>query len=256
MIGFLRKKRKKGGGPAEAEKALGVHFRDKALFVQALTHSSFAYEQSAAAGDNERLEFLGDSVIGLIAAEHFYRVHPGSHEGDLSKLKSSSTSTAALARFARAVGLDAQMKVGRGEEKSGGRAKETILAGVFEAVIGALYLDGGYEAARDFFLPLILPSFEGIETGSGFAINNYKSALQEFLQKEGLPAPQYKMLRTTGPDHHKRFVVEVKVNATSLAKAEGTSRKAAELKAAEKALKSFFGKKIEDLTPDSFILKD
>jgi len=256
MIGFLRKKRRKGSGPVDAEKALGVHFRDKGLLAQALTHSSFAYEQSGPSGDNERLEFLGDSVIGLIAAEHFFRDYPGSNEGDLSKLKSSSASTAALARFARTVGLDVQMKVGRGEEKSGGRSKETILAGVFEAVVGALYLDGGYEAARDFFLPLIRPSFEGIEKGAGFAINNYKSALQEFLQKEGLPAPQYKMVRTTGPDHHKRFIVEVRVNATSLAKAEGTSRKAAELKAAEKALKSFFGKKIEDLTPDSFILKD
>ena len=256
MIRFRLKKRRKAGAPAEAELALGLRFRDKDLLALALTHSSYAYEHTAKGGDNERLEFLGDSIIGLIAAEYFYGAYPESNEGDLSKLKSSSTSTAALARFARAIGLDIHMKVGRGEEKSGGRDKDTILAGVFESVVGALYLDGGYAAARDFFLPLIRPSFETIKQGASFEINNYKSALQEFLQKEGLPAPQYRILKSTGPDHRKEFVVEVLVNKTSLARASGPSRKGAELKAAEKALKSFFGKKIEDLTPDSFIRKD
>ena len=255
MIRLHLKKRKKGGAAAEAEQALGLRFRDKDLLVLALTHSSYAYEQTAKGGDNERLEFLGDSIIGLIAAEYFYGAYPESNEGDLSKLKSSSTSTAALARFARAIGLDVHMKVGRGEEKSGGRDKDTILAGVFESVVGALYLDGGYAAARDFFLPLIRPSFETITQGASFEINNYKSALQEFLQKEGLPAPQYRMVKSTGPDHHKEFVGEVLVNKTSLARASGPARKGAELKAAEKALKSFFGKKIEDLTPDTFIRK-
>ncbi len=241
---------------AHAETVLGLRFRDPELLALALTHSSFAYESAGPARDNERLEFLGDSVIGLISAEAFYGAYPRSDEGDLSKLKSSATSTAALARFAKTIGLDAHLKLGRGEEKSGGRAKDTILADVFESVVGAIYLDGGYAAARDFFLPLIQPSFQAIKKGSTFEINNYKSALQEFLQKEGLPAPQYKMVKTIGPDHRKEFVVEVLVNKTSLAKATGSSRKSAELKAAEKALKSFFGKKIKDLTPDTFIFKE
>jgi ribonuclease-3 len=284
MIRFLLKKRKKTGPAATAKNAapttakpavitprgapttakpavhaetvLGLRFRAPELLAQALTHSSFAYENSAKARDNERLEFLGDSVIGLISAEAFYEAYPQSNEGDLSKLKSSTTSTAALARCARMIGLDALLKLGRGEEKSGGRTKDTILAGVFESVVGAIYLDSGYAAARDFFLPLVLPSFQTLQKGVTFEINNYKSALQEFLQKEGLPAPQYKMLKTIGPDHRKEFVVEVLVNKTSLAKATGSSRKSAELKAAEKALKSFFGKKIRDLTPDTFIFKE
>jgi len=256
MIRLFPKKRAKGRGPAAAERALGVRFRDKELLALALTHSSFAYESAGKAADNERLEFLGDSVLGLIAADYFYGAYPDSNEGDLSKLKSSTTSTAALARFARSIGLEAHIRIGRGEEKSGGRDKDTILAGVFESLVGALYLDGGTAAAGDFVLPFIRSPFDGLPSGAPFQINNYKSALQEFLQKEGLPAPQYKMVKTTGPDHRKEFVVEVRVNKTSLARAAGPSRKAAELKAAEKALKSFFGKKIEDLTPDTFIRKD
>jgi ribonuclease-3 len=256
MISFRFKKRKKTGVAAAAEKALGLRFHDPDLLAQALTHSSFAYENGEKARDNERLEFLGDSVIGLISAEYFYGTYTKSNEGDLSKLKSSATSTAALARFAKAISLDAHLKLGRGEDKSGGRTKDTILAGVFESVVGAIYLDGGYTAARDFFLPLFHPSFQTIKKGSAFAINNYKSALQEFLQKEGLPAPEYKILKSTGPDHRKEFVVEVLVNKTPLAKAAGPSRQGAELKAAEKALKSFFGKKIRELTPDTFIYKE
>lgn len=257
MIRFLLKKRKKAGpAVADAETVLGLRFRDRGLLAQALTHSSFAYENAGKTRDNERLEFLGDSVIGLVSAEAFYGTYPQSNEGDLSKLKSSTTSTAALARCARTIGLDALLKLGRGEEKSGGRTKDTILAGVFESVVGAIYLDAGYAAARDFFLPLVLTSFKTLQRGAPFEINNYKSALQEFLQKEGLPAPQYRMVKTIGPDHRKEFVVEVLVNKTPLAKATGSSRKSAELKAAEKALKSFFGKKIRDLTPDTFIFKE
>jgi ribonuclease-3 len=272
MIRFLLKKRKAGGPSApspkgartatakpaasQAETVLGLRFRDPGLLTLALTHSSFAYENAGQTRDNERLEFLGDSVIGLISAEAFYGTYPQSNEGDLSKLKSSTTSTSALARCARTIGLDALLKLGRGEEKSGGRTKDTILAGVFESVVGAIYLDAGYAAARDFFLPLVLPSFNSLRKGAPFEINNYKSALQEFLQKEGLPAPQYKMVKTIGPDHRKEFVVEVLVNKTPLAKATGSSRKSAELRAAEKALKSFFGKKIKDLTPDTFIFKE
>jgi ribonuclease-3 len=147
------------------------------------------------------------------------------------------------------------VRLGRGEEKSGGRKKDSILAGTFEAILGAMYLDAGFEAAQNFYLQLLRGSFKKIKDEKRLDINNYKSALQEFLQKEDLPAPHYKMLKTSGPDHKKEFIIEVFVNKTSLATASGPSRKAAELKAAENALKSFFGKKIKSLTQETFIFK-
>jgi ribonuclease-3 len=252
MIGLFSKKK---GALSEVEKKLSYRFRNRDLLHKALTHSSYAYENPDSGADNELLEFLGDSVVGLIAAEYFYGVHPRSTEGDLSKLKSSVTSTIALAEFAKKISLDTFIRLGKGEEKSGGRKKDTILAGVFEALVAAIYLDGGYEAARNFFLPLVQPSFKKIKSGNLFQINNYKSALQEFLQKEDLPSPHYKTIRTTGPDHKKEYIVEVYVNKTPLAKARGRSRKSAELKAAEMALKSFFGEKIKALTSETFIFK-
>jgi len=255
MIRNILRKRKKKGPVAELERELRYTFRKKELLLQALTHSSFAYESAEKARDNELMEFLGDSVVGLIAAAFFYESYPEVTEGDLSKLKSSATSTIALAEFARQMGLDRFMRVGRGEEKSGGRKKDSILAGTFEAVVGAIFLDGGYEAARTFYLQILRGSFRKIKDEDQIDINNYKSALQEFLQKEDLPAPHYKTVKSTGPDHKREFVVEVLVNKTSLAKASGPSRKAAELKAAEKALKSFFGQKIKALTQETFIFK-
>lgn len=254
MIGkYLRKKKK--GIVSEVEKAIRYHFRNKDLLLQALTHSSFAYESQARIRDNELMEFLGDSVVGLIAADFFYGSYPDVTEGDLSKLKSSASSTIALAEFARQIKLDKFVRLGRGEEKSGGRKKDSILAGTFEAILGAMYLDAGFKAAQNFYLQLLRGSFKKIKDEKRLDINNYKSALQEFLQKEDLPAPHYKMLKTSGPDHKKEFIIEVFVNKTSLATASGPSRKAAELKAAEQALKSFFGKKIKSLTQETFIFK-
>jgi ribonuclease III len=249
-----RRRNKPKGEIDDFEKVLRHRFRNKDLLLQGLTHSSYAYENPDQAKDNEVMEFLGDSVIGLIAADHFYSLYPEATEGDLSKLKSSASSTIALAEYARQVKLNAVIRLGRGEEKSGGRTKDSILAGMFEAVVAALYLDGGYEAARNFYQPLLKGQFRRIKDDE-IQINNYKSALQEFLQKEDLPAPHYKVVTSTGPDHKKEFVVEVYVNKTPLAKARGSSRKSAELKAAESALKSFFGRKIKALTQETFIFK-
>ncbi len=239
---------------SQFERKIGYHFRRKDLLSQALTHSSYAYENPDKVRDNELLEFLGDSVIGLIAADFFFSSYPERTEGDLSKLKSSAASTIALSEFARQIRMDRFIRLGKGEETSGGRSKNTILAGAFEAVLGALYLDGGFEAARNFFLPLLEFSFRKIKS-ERFQINNYKSALQEYLQKEDLPAPRYRTLTAVGPDHKKIFVVEVYANQTPLGKAKGASRKSAEQKAAERALKSFLGKKIKSLTPETFIIK-
>ena len=236
------------------EKRLNYRFKDQSLFQMALTHSSHAYETQDHPLDNERLEFLGDSVVGLIAADFFYAMYPEANEGDLSKFKSSASSTVALADYARQIQLDEVIHLGKGEEKSGGRKKSTILAGSFEALIGAIYIDGGFDAARTVYERLLEGSYAKVKK-QGHEINNYKSALQEFLQKEDLPAPQYKMVTAAGPDHRKEFVVEVIVNKTVLGRAKGPSRKVAEQKAAENVLKSFFGKRIKSLTPETFLFK-
>ena len=236
------------------EREIRYFFRRKELLEEALTHSSYAYEKRASTRDNELLEFLGDSVIGLITADFFYSSYQDMTEGDLSKLKSSAASTVALAEFAKQIKLDKHIHLGHGEERSGGRKKSTILAGVFESVVGAVYLDGGYEAARGLFLPLLESTFRQVKT-AGYTVDNYKSALQEYLQKEDLPSPQYKLQSVSGPDHDRIFIVEVFSSRTPLARAKGASRKAAEQKAAEMALKSFMGKKIKSFTSETFIVE-
>jgi ribonuclease-3 len=228
------------------EEAVSHVFADAGLLERALTHSSHAYESRAAAPeDNEQLEFLGDSVIGLIAAEFFFRAFPERSEGELSKLKASASSTLALAQLAKSVKLDKTILLGRGEEKSGGRRKVSILAGSFEALVGALYLDGGFEAARAFVSGLLGSSLKPIKSGS-LTISNAKSALQEICQKAGLAAPLY---------HRKIFVIEVRLADKVVAKSKGASKKAAEQAAAEKALKSFFGRKIKRLSPEAFLIE-
>jgi ribonuclease-3 len=237
------------------EKKLGYRFKDRALLVQALTHSSYAYENQQNVGsDNETLEFLGDSVLGLIIADYLYTTYPHLSEGELSKLKSTAAKTSSLSSFSRKIKLDKNILLGKGEEKSGGRKKKTILAGAFEAVVAAIYLDGGLDAASNFLHSLLDSLFKKIKAQSHL-INNYKSALQEYLQKENLPAPVYKTITTTGPDHKRSFVVEVFFENESLGKAKGSSKKQAEQKAAQKALKSFLGKKMKSFTSDTFIIR-
>lgn len=236
------------------EEQIRYVFRNKDLREQALTHSSFAYENQGRGRDNELLEFLGDSVIGLITADYFYTTYRDTTEGELSKLKSSASSTVALSEFAKQIHLDKHIRLGRGEERSGGRHKSNILADVFEAVVGAIYLDGGFEAARFFFLPLVESTFQKVQT-TGYTVDNYKSALQEYLQKEDLASPSYKVVSCTGPDHDRVFTVEVLSGRTALARAKGPSRKAAEQRAAEAAMKSFLGRKIKSLTPETFIVE-
>jgi ribonuclease III len=233
------------------EKRLGYAFKDRGLLEKALTHSSSAFERPGAK-DNELLEFLGDSVVGLAVAHHFYAAYPDLAEGELSKLKSTASSTLSLSEFARKLKLDKAMLLGRGEEKSGGRGKRTILAGVFEAVVGAIYLDGGFEAARAFIAKVLASSFRPIR--EEFLINNFKSALQEAFQKDGLPSPSYRTLTEKGPAHERTFVVEVCAGARVLAKAKGRSRKAAEQAAAQKAMKTMLGRKMKVLTSETFIV--
>ncbi len=240
---------------SELEKRLGYTFRDKDLLDRALTHSSFAYENPGrAGGDNELLEFLGDAVVGLAAAEYFYRAYTERTEGELTKLKSSAANTQALALLAKKLRLDKALRLGRGEERSGGRKKNTILAGAFEALAAAAYLDGGFETARALLHRLLAGAFRPPKS-EDFLINNYKSALQEHFQKEGLPAPAYRTLTEKGPDHQKVFVVEVGQKGRVLAKAKGPSRKSAEQKAAQKALKKILGRRMKVLSEEAFIVE-
>jgi len=237
------------------EKKIKYKFKQKDLLRQAITHSSYAYEsQQNEAIDNEVLEFLGDSVLGLIIADYICMSYPSLSEGELSKLKSAAASTSALNDFTKKIKLDKNILLGKGEEKSGGRKKRTILAGAFEALVAAIYLDGGLEEARKFLLKFIEPYFKEIRVRK-FLVDNYKSALQEYLQKENLPTPVYKIVTEKGPDHRKSFVIEVLSESKSLAKAKGHSKKNAEQRAAQKALKSLLGKRIKALSSDTFLLK-
>lgn len=240
---------------SQLEKAIGITFANKGLLRQALTHSSYSYEQlENRPPDNEVLEFLGDSVVGLVTADFFCSAFAGLKEGDLSKYKSAAASTESLSEFALEKKLHKYVFLGKGEEKSGGRKKKTILAGTFEALVAAVYLDQGYEAARAFLLPLLRESFR--KTGPGeVLINNYKSALQEYFQKESLPAPSYRTVTSIGPDHSKIFFVEVCQGQNLLAKAKGHSKKSAEQRAAQKALRDLLGRKMRGLRAEIFVLK-
>jgi ribonuclease-3 len=237
------------------EKALGIEFTDKDLLRQVLVHTSYAYEHlEQGPSDNEVLEFLGDSVVGLVTADFFCSTFKGLTEGDLSKYKAAAASTEALSEFAQEKKLHKYIFLGKGEEKSGGRKKKTILAGSFEALLGALYLDKGYEAAKEFLRPMLQKSFRRTDPGR-LVINNYKSALQELFQKENLPSPSYRTVTSIGPDHSKTFVVEVYQGTCALAKAKGYSKKNAEQRAAQRALKNILGVKMKDLGSEMFVRK-
>jgi len=237
------------------EKAFGHVFKDRTLLVRALTHSSHAYEtHPEAPEDNEVLEFLGDSVIGFVAAEYAVAAYPGRKEGELSKLKASVTSTLALAQLAKAIKLDKAILLGRGEEKSGGRKKPSILAGALEALAGAVYLDGGFDAAKSFVSTMLGSALVPIRSESQ-TINNSKSALQEICQKAGLAAPGYRLLSEKGPAHSRTFVVEVRLGEKKLAKARGASKKGAEQAAAEKALRALLGRRFKKLSSEAFVIE-
>ena len=242
----------KDGDASAAIKLTGHHFEDPALLTWALTHRSLSYERAPEesakpSGDNEQLEFIGDAVLGLIVAEALFRRFPDSREGELTRLRASLVSRRHLAHVALALDLGDLLLLGRGEEASGGRRKPALLANAVEAVIAALYLDGGIAAARQFIHRVIIdPSLPELQTaldsGGKFngAIGDHKSALQEYMQSSGAGQPLYVLTAQSGPDHRKLFRVEVRVgeNGTShpIAESEGTSKKQAQQEAARIAL--------------------
>jgi ribonuclease III len=220
---------------ADLHQALGVDFHRPALLQQALVHSSYINENPAGiSGHNERLEFLGDAVLGLITAEELYRAFPGLSEGELTRLRAALVRRDTLARVARSIGLGDFLYLGKGEEASGGRSKPTNLAGALEAVIAAVYLDRGMAAAGDVVTRLFGTEWPGL-AGPG-AGTDYKSRLQEITQSRFQQTPAYYLTSEVGPDHAKRFTVEVKVNDEILGRGSGKSKKLAETEAARLAL--------------------
>ena len=218
------------------QQAIGYRFRDRGLVEHAMTHTSRANEDvSGGVRDNESLEFLGDAVLGFVIADVLFNEFPESDEGQKSKLKAMLVSTTTLARQAERLSLGDHLLLGRGEEKSGGRQKQALLADGYEALIAAIYLDGGVEHARAFivreFAPLIAASRR-----DGLAAQDYKSALQELLQGRNRALPDYRVIGTLGPDHQKLFEVQVVVDGEPLAQATGSSKKEAEQEAARAAL--------------------
>jgi len=224
---------------ARLESSINHRFHDAALLGRALTHSSAANERTAAGSalsDNEQLEFLGDSILGFLVAEALVLRQPESNEGDLSRLKAHLVSAAHLHGVARRLDLGSYLELGRSEEMSGGRSKKTLLVDALEALIAAVYLDGGMEPARRLVAALVLDApFSGDEeagTDIQPAITNFKSALQELAQSRKLPQPRYAIVRERGPEHSKTFTVEVRVGKDWSGQAEGRTKKIAAQRAA------------------------
>ena len=221
--------------------AAGYRFRDRGILEHALTHRSRANEDvTGGVTDNESLEFLGDAVLGFVVAELLFTCFPDRDEGQKSKMKAALVSTPALARQAIRLGLGEHLLLGRGEEKTGGRRKRALLADGYEALIAAVYLDGGTEAARAFILREFEPLL-GDVAGAVTIGDDHKSALQEVLQGRGDPLPEYVVTAEEGPAHRRLFRVEVRVRGIVLAEAEGRTKKDAEREAARQALEGLSG---------------
>jgi ribonuclease III len=244
---------------ATLEERINHRFSDPELLRRALTHSSLANETRTASGDpvadNEQLEFLGDSVLGFLIAEALVLRFPGYREGELSRLKAHLVSAAHLHGVARRLDIGSFLELGRSEEMSGGRAKKTLLVDGLEALIAAVYLDGGHQAARTFVSTFVLdaPYAADIEAGTDIqpAITNFKSALQELAQSRKLPQPRYNIVRERGPEHSKTFTVEVRVGKDWTGQAEGRTKKIA----AQRAARGVYERLLGESTVDSAAAK-
>jgi ribonuclease-3 len=229
-------------GQAVADR-LGLPVRDLDLLEQALVHSSWLHEHpEAARGHNERLEFLGDSVVNLTISEALYTRHPTDDEGALSARRAAIVSTAGLARLAGRIGLGTDVLLGEGESQRSGRRRPSLLASTFEALIGALYLDIGYDLVRDWLIGLASPELS-LEAPI-LSLKSPKSRLQEYTQRRSGERPEYRLLDATGPDHEKSFRIEVWVDGTVLGVGEGPSRRIAETAAAAQAIERIRAERI------------
>lgn len=215
----------------ELEKKIEYSYKNKDLLLQALTHSSYANEKESKHGSNERLEFLGDSVLGVITAEYFYKSFPNMPEGELTKLRSAAVCEKSLYGFAQQINLGDHLFLGKGELNTGGRQRPSILADAFEALIASIYLDGGMEEAQRFVL-----SFVKKMGKKKLSFSDYKTTLQEVIQKNPEELLEYVLVGESGPDHNKSFEVEVHLNSNVIGKGKGKSKKIAEQQAAKEAL--------------------
>lgn len=217
------------------KKRLGLCWRDLDLLTQALTHSSFTYEsRQNSSENNQRLEFLGDAVLGLAVSDYLYRNHPYRDEGELTKLRAALVCEPSLARMARELDLGYCLNMGKGEERSGGRERPSILADAFEAMLGAVYLDQGLEKASKLAIQFLKPVI--IDVLEGRLDRDYKTELQEYVQQRGNEQVQYVILREEGPDHHKIFTAGVIYKGDLVGSGSGRSKKEAEQQAAKSAL--------------------
>jgi ribonuclease-3 len=229
------------GELAELQARIGYSFRRLDFLERALTHRSFAHERADSSGkdivpqDYESLEFLGDSVVGLVISEHLFSTYPKLSEGELSSAKSFLVSASHLAVLSRELGLGAFLKLSHGEEKTGGRGKQAILADLFESLTAAIYLDGGLQAAQRFLLEQFESTLQEM-AGDGLDWKDHKSRLQEELHRMGMPEPTYHVVTETGPPHRREFGVAVRVGHQCLAEATGSSKKEAQQRAARLAL--------------------
>lgn len=212
----------------ELEKTIGYTFKNPALLQTALIHTSFANESRQPIKNNERLEFLGDSVLSVVVSDYLFGSRTDLPEGELTRKRASLVCEPALSEFAQQINLGQYLRLGKGEEMSGGRERPSILSDAFEALIAALYLDGGMEAAREFILPFV-------KTSHG-AEDDYKTRLQEVVQQNPEERLRYLVTHEEGPDHNKSFTVEVHLNSNCIGTGVGHSKKVAEQQAAREAL--------------------
>lgn len=221
----------------QLEKVIGYVFKDKSFLKQALIHKSYTNESGSKRPNidcNERLEFLGDSVLSLVVSSYLYEKYPLLPEGDLSRIRSCTVSEDPLAGFASSIELGEYLKLGKGEEKSNGRNKPSITSSAFEALIAAIYLDGGLDSARNFILRFAIPHIEQIEH-----IIDSKTALQQVVQQDNDAILEYVLIAEEGPAHARSFTIEARLNGNVIGKGKGRSKRDAEQSAAKEALRLF-----------------
>ena len=217
----------------ELQAAIGYTFNDPGLLTEALTHSSYAHEQHKGMKYNERLEFLGDAVLSIVVSDYIYNHCPDLPEGELTKLRASLVCEKSLFDFAKQIDLGSYLRLSNGERRNGGAKRPSIVADAFEALIAAIYLDGGMEPARQHILRFVIPE---IENHKNHSFKDYKTALQEIIQKNPGERLEYRLVGSSGPDHNKHFKVEVCLNSNVIGRGGGRSKKEAEQQAAREAL--------------------
>ncbi|MCH5320807.1 MAG: ribonuclease III [Eubacterium sp.] len=214
------------------ESKINYKFKNRSYLIEALTHSSYANEYSRNLKSNERLEFLGDTVLSLISGQYLFENYPDMPEGELTKLKASLVCTNSLMGFAKQINLGDYLFLGKGEKMTGGAKRPSILEDAFESLIAAIYLDGGLETARSFVLSFLKPALENHRT----SFKDYKTILQEVIQQNPDQSVNYVFVGESGPDHNKVFEAEVRLNSNAIGRGKGKSKKSAEQAAAKEAL--------------------